>query len=184
MKIIVGLGNPGEEYADTRHNAGWLVLDKLAGRFGLGWRRSAKLKSLIIDCGDLYLVKPQTFMNESGEAVRLVMSYYKILPQRFGRETAATPDLTDKLTVIHDELDLPLGEYKLSVDSRSAGHKGVQSIIDRLNTKRFTRVRIGIKSDRLKIMPAEKFVLERFNQEERTIIDRTIDQIVMNLNKI
>lgn len=183
MNIIVGLGNLSQEYENTRHNIGFMVLDKLAHHFGLSWRTNKKLKAQIIDCDGFYLVKPLTFMNDSGAAVAAVMSYYKILPQQFSHEKKQSPDLTDKLTVIHDELDLPLGKYKISLNSRSAGHKGAQSIIDHLETKKFKRIRIGIKTEQANNMPAEKFVLSHFRPAELAIVNKQIEKIIGFLAK-
>ena len=181
--LIVGLGNPGAEYESTRHNAGFMALDELAHYYGVSWRTNKKLKAQIIACDDFYMIKPLTFMNESGAAVLAVMSYYKMLPQLFGRTESAALDLSDKLVVIHDELDLPLGEYRISADSRSAGHKGVQSIIDHLKTKKFKRIRIGIAPAEMKL-PAEKYVLNRFDKNELSMIKTEIKTIVAQLVKI
>src|SRR3989338_6511491 len=137
MKIIVGLGNPGEQYENTRHNAGFMAVDALAQELGLKWKNNKKFKADLTKGDDFILLKPLTFMNESGAAVSAVLSYYKPpldtrpTEQSFGREAG----WGDFLTVIHDDLDIELGKYKISVDSRSAGHNGVQSIINHLNTK-------------------------------------------------
>src|SRR4051812_41840778 len=123
MYIIVGLGNPGKKYEQTRHNLGFRVLDLLAGESG--WEN--KYDSLFKKLKDVILAKPQTFMNKSGEAVAQISKFY--------------PDA--QLIVIHDELDLPLGSIKIQKDVSAAGHNGVQSIIDTLGTKDFIRVRLG-----------------------------------------
>ena len=137
-KIIVGLGNPGRKYLYTRHNAGWLILDRLIQELLQGqakWHSKSRLLSQTITLGNNLLVKPQTMMNNSGQAVKALVNYYGLTPD----------DLKDRLLIIHDELDLPLGQTRWSQDSRSAGHKGVQSIIDCLETQNFNRWRIGIK---------------------------------------
>lgn len=140
-KIIVGLGNPGIKYAKTRHNAGWLVLDhlviELAQKSGqkINWRTKKDWSAEIAEVGDLLLVKPQTMMNDSGRTVRVILDYYNLL----------TKDLDNVLLIIHDELDLPAGTTRWSINSRSAGHNGVQSIIDYLGTQNFIRYRIGIQ---------------------------------------
>jgi len=137
-KIIVGLGNPGRKYLYTRHNAGWLILDRLIQELLQGqakWHSKSRLLSQTITLGNNLLVKPQTMMNNSGQAVKAIVNYYGLTPD----------DLKDRLLIIHDELDLPLGQTRWSQDSRSAGHKGVQSIIDCLETQNFNRWRIGIK---------------------------------------
>ena len=146
MNIIVGLGNPGDKYKLTRHNVGWLVIDKLAEKQAGTWETNKKFNAEICKLDNTLLIKPLTFMNLSGKTVQAVLSYYKLLPKTLGVVTKKESDLTSLLTVIHDDLDLPLGTYKKSIDSRSAGHNGVQSIIDYLKTKNFIRYRIGMIS--------------------------------------
>ncbi len=164
MQIIAGLGNPGEKYKITRHNVGFMAIDALAEELGLRWKNSKKFKADVAKDDNIILIKPLTFMNDSGSAVSAALAYYKITP--------------DKLTIIHDDLDIELGKYKISVDSRSAGHNGVQSIIDRLKTKNFKRIRIGIKTAELIKIPADKFVLQKFKPEEKKIIKNIIIQIL------
>ena len=159
-KIIVGLGNPGRKYLYTRHNAGWLILDRLIQELLQGqakWHSKSRLLSQTITLGNNLLVKPQTMMNNSGQAVKAIVNYYGLTPD----------DLGDRLLIIHDELDLPLGQTRWSMDSRSAGHKGVQSIIDCLGTQNFNRWRIGIKSPHL-ITPDKTidYVLSNFSDSE------------------
>lgn len=186
MKLIIGLGNPGNNYTNTRHNAGFMALDAIQTNFSAqggstgggqfsAWNFNAKFNAEIsegiINGEKIILAKPQTFMNESGKAVKAIIDYYKI-----GIEN---------ITVIHDDLDIPLGEYKMARDRSSAGHKGVQSIIDSLGTKDFTRIRIGIGIEDKKI-PTEAFVLENFSKEEREIInvmiEKTLD-VILSLSK-
>lgn len=165
MKIIIALGNPGEKYAKSRHNAGWIFLDSLLDN--PNWKEEAKFKSLVYKEGDLIFVKPLTYMNNSGYSVRKIMDYYKILPKKLGLFSIKDQDLTESLIVIHDELDLEFEKIKKSSNSGSAGHKGVASIISHLKTKNFNRLRIGIKNDLLKSrIPAENFVLQNFSKEE------------------
>jgi len=166
MRIIVGLGNPGEQYKNSRHNAAWLLLDNLLGE--VKWHENKKFNALTYEDGDFLFVKPLTFMNESGRSVQSILNYYKLLPLSFGLIKKKDSDLNDCLTVIHDDLDLNFGDYKIATDSGSAGNRGVQSIIDYLKTKKFTRLRIGIKNELLRTqIPPEKFVLSNFNPEER-----------------
>ncbi|NCQ16203.1 aminoacyl-tRNA hydrolase [Candidatus Falkowbacteria bacterium] len=167
MPIIAGLGNPGQQHETTRHNVGFMALDALAEEFGLKWANSKKFKAAVAKNADFILLKPQTFMNDSGQAIAAALAYYKLQPEN--------------LTVIHDDLDIPLGKYKFSVASRSAGHKGVQSIIDRLNTKNFKRLRIGIKTPTLEKIPADKFVLQKFGVSELKAIKKLITQIKREL---
>ncbi len=160
-KVIVGLGNPGTKYARTRHNAGWLLLDRLAAELTtdsgqkISWRTRKDWSAEIAEFGDTLLVKPQTMMNNSGRTVRAILDYYNLLAE----------DLTNILLVVHDELDLPAGTTRWSADSRAAGHNGVQSIIDHLGTQKFSRYRFGIQ-------PVEKpvdtinYVLKNFSDAE------------------
>lgn len=177
MKLIVGLGNPGEKYKKTRHNIGFMALDMLASkRQSASWRMqnnfNAETSEGSINGEKIILAKPQTFMNESGKAVKAIINYYKI-------------NIAD-IIVIHDDLDIALGAYKVARNRTSAGHKGVQSIIDALGTKDFTRIRIGIEAAETEI-PTEKFVLENFSrEEERTInemIEKTISEIEILIKK-
>lgn len=140
-KIIVGLGNPGIKYAKTRHNAGWLILDHLINELQketnqtITWRSKRDWLAEIAEIDNILLVKPQTMMNNSGQAVRAILDYYDLI----------VADLSNRLLVIHDELDLPSGTVRWSNNSRSAGHNGVQSIIDHLGTQNFIRYRVSIQ---------------------------------------
>jgi peptidyl-tRNA hydrolase, PTH1 family len=132
MKLIIGLGNPGREYESTRHNIGFMVVDKLAREIGeesAEWSKDAKHESLVAKAGDVLLVKPQTFMNLSGAAVRGLVNYYKLTP--------------GDVWVIHDDIDLPLGKIRIRENGASGGHNGVDSIIKALDTDKFTRFRLG-----------------------------------------
>ncbi len=185
MKLIIGLGNPGKEYEKTRHNAGFLTIDKIAGNFqfsnfsahggsAMGGQSifNAQISNGIFENQKVILIKPQTFMNESGKAVRAVLDYYKIKPE--------------DIIVIHDDLDIPLGEYKISKNKNSGGHKGVQSIIDHLGTKDFMRIRIGIKritNYKLQITNYKKFVLEKFSKDDMEIVENVIDKISEEIAK-
>ena len=181
MKIIVGLGNPGEKYKNTRHNAGFMAIENIASRLNLDWQENKKLKAEIAKNQDIVLIKPLTFMNNSGQAVQAVLSYYKLLPKKLGLLKIKNSDLSESLTVVHDDIDIELGKYKNSIDSRSAGHNGVQSIINYLKTKNFNRIRVGIKTDALNNIPSEKFVLQKFSSEESTTIKNLIPEIIKEL---
>ncbi len=146
MILIVGLGNPGKKYKKTRHNVGWRVIDVLKKSLD-----SARDK-------DIILLKPQTYMNKSGKEVKSLITKYKIP--------------ISNLWVIHDDIDLLLGTIRVSKNIGSAGHKGVQSIIDELRTKNFTRIRIGILPKTGKPKNVEKFVLEKFTKEEKKIVKK------------
>jgi len=170
MKIIVGLGNPGKKYEQTRHNLGFMAVDILADKLGVVWRENKRLKSLVAKSDDLILLKPLTFMNLSGQAVAAALSFYKITPIPSGGV-----GWREVMTVIHDDLDIDFGKIKIAAGSRSAGHNGVQSIIDRLGTNDFTRYRIGIRDVTTDHKPArlaeggesrraENFVLSEFSK--------------------
>lgn len=182
MKIIVGLGNPGEKYKKTRHNSGFMAVNALAKKLNLPWEKSKKHNVEIAGTGttNLWLIKPQTFMNNSGKAIRSFMSFYQLLP-KFAGFVTKDGDLSDILTIIHDDIDIELGKYKISTDSRSAGHNGVQSIINHLKTKNFKRIRIGVRTELLNKMPADKFVLQNFKEEELKTINNLISEIVSDL---
>ncbi len=170
--LIAGLGNPGKEYEKTRHNAGFLFVDyffeKYQDEFGFAdWKLDKKLKSEISvgkrEDKKIILLKPQTFMNLSGEAILAAKKYFKVK--------------LEDIIVAHDDIDLALGKYKVSVDSSSAGHNGAQNIIDLLGTKNFTRLRIGVDNRGDKKIPTEKYVLGKFTSVEMKIISRIIPSI-------
>lgn len=172
MKLLIGLGNPGKKYENTRHNTGFMAIDAVATNFnfsafggstGGGQSKfNAEISEGTIGDEKVILAKPQTFMNESGQTVKAITDYYKIT--------------VEDITVIHDDLDILLGEYKIARDRSSAGHKGVQSIIETLGTKNFARIRIGIGTEDKKI-PAEAFVLENFTDQEKEVIDGIIEKV-------
>ncbi len=166
MRIIIGLGNPGEKYKLTRHNVGFMVVDAIAKELDLNWSFNKKFNVEICKSNDLILLKPQTYMNNSGQAVLAVLSYYKMIPK-----------LSEIVCVIHDDVDIELGKYKESINSGSAGHNGVKSVIGYLKTKNFKRIRIGIKTEDMKKIPTEKFVLQKFNKDEIKIINDKIKNI-------
>lgn len=179
MKIIVGLGNPGEQYARSRHNIGWLILDSILG--DVKWTLNKKWNALVYEQGgDLYL-KPQTFMNNSGMAVRAALDYYHLLPKKLKLFSTKDADLSDTLIVIHDDLDIDLSKMKVAVGSRSAGHNGVQSIINYTKTLNFKRLRVGVRTEEREHIPADKFVLGRFKAEELKQIERLLPDIKREL---
>lgn len=177
MKIIVGLGNPEDKYKHTRHNAGFLALDfylrgvetiHCESKFG------SQICELHFAGNKTFFIKPQTFMNKSGEAVSEIMRFYKTIPSR-------------DLLVVHDDTDLPFGTVREGFDSGSAGHNGVQNIIDELGSKEFKRVRIGVESRADKSQPpTDAFVLQNFTDDELKKLEseifpetkKTIDQFI------
>lgn len=132
MKLLIGLGNPGSQYEHTRHNVGFHVMDALATKCGLRWERRnrALLASGNVDAEKVVLVKPLTFMNNSGEAVSELVRWYKIQPE--------------DILVIYDDLDLPVGQIRLRPKGSAGGHNGLSSIIHHLHTDQFPRLRVGI----------------------------------------
>ncbi len=176
MNIIVGLGNPGEKYQKTRHNVGFMFLDFLAGT-DTSWKFNKKFNAFILEKGYDILVKPQTFMNNSGMAVRAVLDYYKLTPKKFGLFTNKDSDLSGVLTVIHDDLDIDFGNFKTSIGAGSAGHNGVSSIISHLKTKNFKRIRLGINNEFKSNVSGENFVLQNFSKDELDKIESIFQKI-------
>lgn len=170
MKLIVGLGNPGEKYIKTRHNLGFMVVDKLLRKLmplkKTVWREIKKFQSLVLKFDDLILVKPLTSMNASGFSVAKLANFYKINPK--------------DIWVIYDDIDLALGKIKIRLGGASAGHHGVESIIRELGTDEFRRFRLGIGhpqrgADGL----VEKYVLREFDISERTELKQIIKKAIM-----
>lgn len=156
MKLIVGLGNPGEKYQKSRHNVGFILLDKFVADNNLKWRRVERFNSEVADYSDGLLIKPQTFMNNSGDAVSKLVNFYKIS--------------LNNLIIIHDDVDLPLGIIKKQKGKNSAGHHGVESIFEKLGTKDFWRIRVGIGKPEDKDTPVDEWVLQDFGENELDII--------------
>ena len=180
MKIIVGLGNPGKKYQTTRHNLGFRVVEQLAKSQNLDWQVNKKWQAEIARGADWLLVKPLTYMNNSGQTVKKILDYYDLLAKDEEGKIQADSDLKDQLTVIHDELDVDLGKYKISVGSSSAGHHGVQSIIEAIKSQNFTRARLGIKTPELEKIPSDKFVLQKLSAEETTAIEKILPAVLAN----
>ena len=162
MKLIVGLGNPGKEYAGTRHNCGFMVIDRLASKLNVDVDQN-KFKGLYAKVKyhgeDIILLKPQTYMNLSGESVNAAMNFFKI-------------DKED-LLVIYDDLDMPVGKLRLRKTGSAGGHNGIKNIIAHLNSQDFKRIRVGI--DRHKYMNVADYVLSRFSKVESEAIEQGIE---------
>ena len=161
MWLVAGLGNPGEDYADTRHNIGFMVVDALAARFSISLRQKAT--NFIYGRGfigelETILMKPLIFMNRSGIAVWDAIRRHEGI---------------DNILVVHDDLDLETGVIRIRKTGSSGGHNGVQSIIDRLGSRDFIRLKIGI--GRPNRGPAEKYVLRRFNKQEWPVMEEAIE---------
>ena len=165
MKLIAGLGNIGEKYCFTRHNAGFMVLDKWAADDGFSFKEDKKLKCFIAKTNDTLLIKPTTYMNLSGEAVRAVMDYYKI-------------DIKD-LLIIYDDLSLDLGRIRFRANGSDGGHNGIKSIIQHVGSKNFDRLKIGIGPQ--PNIPSENYVLQNFPkdslEELKTVLKTSINAV-------
>ncbi len=162
--LIVGLGNPGREYADNRHNAGFQVIDHLAARHGLAFSRlqnGAAINTGTMVGRSVVLAKPQKYMNNSGVQVRALVAFYKIALER--------------LLVIVDDLDLPVGTVRLRPEGGSAGQNGMRSIIQHLGAQDFARLRVGIDRPPGKMDPAA-YVLQDFSAAQREIMAETYDR--------
>lgn len=166
MKLIVWLWNPGKEYAATRHNAGFLLIDSRAKREKLDWsmnkERNAETAKWKIWDNDIILCKPLTYMNKSGESVGKIAKFYKITPE--------------DILVLHDEIDLPNAQIQLKVGGGHAGHNGLKSLIAHLGTNTFARIRIGVWHPGHKDQVAD-YVLHDFNKTDRNQINEKEQQI-------
>ena len=165
IRLIAGLGNPGSEYAATRHNIGFMVVDQLAAQFGSTWEKSvpqAREDALSAKCGAVLLIKPMSFMNRSGYPLSAVAQFYKIEPQQ--------------ILIVLDDLALPLGHLRLRARGGSGGHNGLESIIVQFGTEEIPRLRVGIGH-----APREgyvDYVLSRFFDEEKPLVRSTIGRTV------
>ncbi len=164
--LLIGLGNPSEEYQNTRHNTGQIFLNYLVRKEGLRWEKRKKQLVAIAQKGKLTLAKPLVFMNESGQAVSKI-SVRLSVP-------------TSALYIVHDELDLKLGDFKITFGKSSPLHKGVASVEKYLKTKDFWRIRIGIDNRKLdKRISGEEYVLQNFSEEEKEILKFVFNQILV-----
>lgn len=164
MKIIVGLGNPGKDYAKTRHNIGWMLLDVLtetlkATTFRKQSAFQAEIAEAHVESEKILLVKPTTYMNRSGEAVSALLSYYHLH--------------TNDFLVVQDEMDFPLGKMAFSASGGAAGHNGIGSIHTALGTKELNRLRLGIDRPQGQIK-SEDYVLQTFSAEEQKVLRETL----------
>lgn len=173
MKLVVGLGNPGEEYEKTRHNVGFMFLDFILNdsKFTLNKKNMAMEYEAMIRGEKVLFIKPMTFMNDSGQAVIKYVNYYKID--------------SDDIIVIQDDLDMDLGKYKLLYNRGDGGHNGIKSIVSCLGTRKFLRLKIGISKANI---DTKDYVLGKFSKSELKIIDETfnglkdfiMDYVVLN----
>jgi PTH1 family peptidyl-tRNA hydrolase len=159
IRLIAGLGNPGSEYDRTRHNIGFMVVDRLASESQLNWEASKKWGAWFAK-GDVMLVKPATYMNRSGEAIAAVAQFYKVAPE--------------EILVVLDDLALPLGRLRLRGNGSSGGHNGLESVLNHLATDSVPRLRVGIGA-----APNEgaiEYVLGRFFEEEQPLVQKTVER--------
>jgi len=167
MKLIVGLGNPGEDYARSRHNVGWVVADAFAKKFRIDLERHEK------DCmtgegrvagGAVKVARPLTYMNLSGDAVRLLVNAYL--------------DTTDDLMVVYDDIDLPLGKLRIRPSGSAGTHNGMRSIVASLATERFPRLRFGVRGASYGDVRLRDYVLDDFTDEELATVQGSVDRAV------
>lgn len=170
--MIIGLGNPGDKYKNTRHNIGFYYVDKFAAKYNLEFKSKFEglyLKIKVLN-EDIIMLKPQTFMNLSGKSVYQLLQFYNL--------TAVD------ILIIQDDLDMEFGKLKIKYDSSSGGHNGMKSIIDHLKTQKIARLKFGILNSQKKEIAS--FVLGKFSKEEQKIIDKKfakIEQIILNFVK-
>ncbi len=175
MRLIIGLGNPEKEYATTRHNTGFLVIDKLLAdsdsETKFDKKANAEVAKATINKKRVLLAKPQTHMNNSGIAARALMDFYKLKPEN--------------LIVIHDDKDIPLGETRVQTNRGPAGHNGVKSIIEHLGTQNFTRIRVGVApANQNEIKDTGNFVLGKFTAEEKKELKKVIENVVKEIETL
>ena len=178
LSLVVGLGNPGSKYNGTRHNIGFMALERLARKEAVGFRQQAKFHGLVAEMGfgdqRLHLLMPQTFMNDSGRSIRAALDWY-------GLET-------DNLLVLVDDMDLPLGRLRLRAQGSAGGHNGLRSTIQHLGTPVFPRLRIGIGAPAEN--PAERrartvsHVLGPFSRAEQPCVDVVLDAVLEGLDRL
>lgn len=166
-RLIVGLGNPGAEYADTRHNAGFWLVDRLARELKASLTPQGKFFGLAARAGDLWLLQPTTYMNRSGHAVAALARFYKIAPA--------------EILVVHDELDLPPGGIRLKQGGGAGGHNGIKDIQAQLSSPDFWRLRLGVGHPRTLGLAQDvvDYVLHRPRAEEQDKIDAAIDRCLL-----
>lgn len=166
--LISGVGNPGEEYKNTRHNVGFYFADEFAKKVNITFKEEKKIFAEFAKTSNILIAKPLTFMNESGKAIRAILSYFHLNSKH--------------LIVIHDDNDLPFGTVRLRTNGSSAGHRGIESIISHLKTENFIRLRVGIRGQQKKATP--HFVLGKFTTQEKTILKKLRPLVFSSINEI
>lgn len=176
MPIIVGLGNPGAVYEKTRHNVGFKIVDQLAKQLNLPWKKKdswkAQIAEGVFEGNRILLVKPQTFMNKSGESVQAIIKNTPFTPQ--------------DILVISDDADLPFGSTRLRSEGSSGGQKGLKSIIEAFPEDKIERLRFGIGRPNNEHIPLDEWVLGKWSEEEEkelpVLIDQTINEILQHIS--
>ena len=178
LQLLVGLGNPGDKYAGTRHNVGFMALERLAAQGHVSFRNQAKLHGLLAEVGQgdrrLRLLMPQTYMNDSGRSIRAALDWYDLQPAQ--------------MLVLVDDMDLPLGRLRLRVSGGAGGHNGLRSTIAHLGGQDFPRLRIGIGAPALN--PVERkqrtvgHVLGRFSPAEQPALDQVLEEVLAGIDLI
>ena len=166
MKLIVGLGNPGDNYSLTKHNFGFWVIDNLVKQRFLKYK-AGKGDYIYVQDDEFMFVKPTTYVNNSGIAIKQILNYYKIK--------------VSDIIVIYDDIDIDLGKIKFRLQGTDGGHNGIKSIIYHLNTDSFDRLRIGIATS-LKMRPSEKYVLKPFPKKYNNLINEVLDNAGLGIN--
>jgi len=174
MKLFFGLGNPGKQYQNTRHNLGHILINNFAQNNDFSLSKKSKLQSEVGECSKNIFALSTDYMNLSGISVKKVADFYKIPPEN--------------IYLIHDDLDLPVGEWRLQFDRGAAGHNGVKSVIENLGTQAFWRLRIGIGKPRSSVAfgegDPEQYVLKPFLKDEKVLISNTIDKILTEIENL
>jgi len=167
IRLIVGLGNPGREYVNTRHNVGFMILDKLASRKGISFQASRKWDAEVASHEGVHFCKPMSYMNRSGEPLTAISHFYKVL--------------ASEILVVLDDVALPLGKLRIRQGGSAGGHNGLRSIIEQLGTQEVPRLRFGVGA-----AEGEKtltdHVLGRFGREETAVLEESVDRAVAAIN--
>ncbi len=171
MNLIVGLGNPGTEYNFTRHNSGFLALDFYLKTHQLNWEKAPKFNAIYTRTGNTFLIKPQTFYNNSGKAVKAFVNFYKIP--------------LENILIICDNFDLEFGKFRHHKKGTAGGNNGLKSITAELSTDNYPRLRIGTANDELRKKIGDvNFVLSKFTSEEKTKLPEILNQISAEIDKL
>ena len=172
ISLVAALGNPGREYADTRHNLGWVLIDAFVSQQGLTWQYQSQFEADVArwvrpDHAICYLAKPLTYMNESGRSLSALSRFYKLMPS--------------EIVVVHDEFTIDLGLLKISTTGSAGGHNGIESVL-RLLGDGFIRYRLGIGPKEPRQMDIKDFVLGKFTPAQQFTIEKTLDHYLKGLN--